>query len=272
MTFEAPAKVNLVLRVLGKRADGFHAIETLMAPVTLADRISLDRCGSAITLECSEPGVPCDARNLAWRAAELFLRHTGASEGVRIRLEKMIPHGAGLGGGSSDAARVLVAMNQLFGTGLPVDRLENLAAQLGSDIPFFVRCSTAWCRGRGEIIEPVAGIPSFALLLVKPPFPVPTGWAYSAWAAQDGSVPESFVCSGLTFANDLERPVFAKYLVLPAMKTWLRQQPGVSGVMMSGSGSTLFAILDGEAVGLEDRLRAEFGTSLWTVRCRTLES
>lgn len=272
MTFEAPAKVNFVLRVLGKREDGFHAIETLMVPVSLADTITLERTEAGISLECTEPDVPCDGRNLAWRAAELFLRHTGVPGGVRLRLEKKIPHGAGLGGGSSDAARVLVALDETFGTRLGVGELEALAAGLGSDIPFFVRCAPAWCRGRGEIVEPAAGVPACDLLLVKPPFPAPTGWAYGAWAAQEDRAAAEFERGGVVFRNDLERPVFQKYLVLPAMKEWLRRQPDVDGVMMSGSGSTLFAILGGAAEGLEEGLRGEFGAALWTTRCRTLGS
>ncbi len=270
MSIDAPAKVNLVLRVLGKRADGFHAIETLMVPVTLSDRLEIGLCeGGGLEFTCSDPTLPLDGTNLVCRAVEAFRERTGFDGGVRVHLEKRIPHGAGLGGGSSDAAAVLRGLNGLVGAGLEVEDLEELAAGLGSDVPFFVRGVPAWCRGRGEIVEPHAGeLPGGELLLVKPPFPVPTAWAYGAWARGGFPATSGGRLGSIEVMNDLERPVFSKYLVLPVLKDWLLGQEGVAAAMMSGSGSTMIAFLSGGADGLEERVREEFGGTFAMFRCR----
>jgi 4-diphosphocytidyl-2-C-methyl-D-erythritol kinase len=184
-------------------------------------------------------------------------------------LEKRIPHGAGLGGGSSDAAAVLKALNELLGAGLAVEELEKLAASIGSDVAFFIRGVPAICLGRGERVEPVAGVPSAEILLVKPPFPVSTAWAYGAWASAEKSL-ETFpaMLGSIAMVNDLEAPVFSKHLQLPVLKRWLAAQPGVRAAMMSGSGSTVFAVLEGAAEDLEERVREEFGESFSVWRCR----
>jgi len=270
MSIDAPAKVNLVLRVLGKRADGFHAIETLMAPVTLADRLEIElRGGGGLEFSCSDATLPLDGTNLVCRAVGVFRERTGFSGGVRVHLEKRIPHGAGLGGGSSDAAAVLRGLNGLVGAGLEVEDLEELATGLGSDVPFFVRGVAAWCRGRGEIVEPLGDeLPGGELLLVKPPFPVPTAWAYCAWARGGFPATSAGRFGSIGLMNDLEGPVFSKYLVLPVLKAWLLAQEGVAAAMMSGSGSTMIAFLNDGAVGLEERVREEFGATFGMFRCR----
>lgn len=270
MTIDAPAKVNLTLRVLGRREDGFHEIETLMVPLTLADRLEITLRGdSGIRLTCSDAGVPSDASNLAHRAAAVFAEHTGLHFGVDIHLQKNIPHGAGLGGGSSDAAAVLVALDRLLETRLPTDDLERLAATMGSDIPFFIRCQPAVCRGRGEILEAFEGLPAGDILLVKPPFPIPTPWAYQAWAAsKKTSATFQQFHGSILLMNDLEAPVFSKYLLLPVLKAALRERDGVSAAMMSGSGSTIFAILRDGAEGIEEWIHREFGETFQTFRTR----
>jgi 4-diphosphocytidyl-2-C-methyl-D-erythritol kinase len=286
MKWLAPAKINLSLRVLGRRDDGFHEIETCMAPLTLADEIeveltTLPAASNAepgrVGLTCSDPSLPAGRENLAFRAAELFLeRHGPAGYGVRLALEKRIPHGAGLGGGSSDAGTVLLALNELFGAGLSLDQLAALAAELGSDVPFFVYRSAAVCRGRGERVQPVSLARSLPLLLLKPPFPVPTPWAYGRWreARELPGVPygpQEFTWG--TLVNDLERPVFEKYLVLAAVKMWLLAQPEVAGALMSGSGSTMMAVLrEHGAAGTAVAARASehFG-GWWSVVCSTGE-
>jgi 4-diphosphocytidyl-2-C-methyl-D-erythritol kinase len=272
MTIDAPAKVNLTLRVLGRRVDGFHEIETLMVPITLADRLEINlRTDHDIRLTCSDPSVPSDASNLAHRAAAAFAKHTGRKFGVEIHIGKNIPHGAGLAGGSSDAAAVLVALDRLLATKILPKELERVAATLGSDIPFFIRCQPAICRGRGEIIEPFEGLPPADILLVKPPFPIPTPWAYQAWAkSEKPSATFQQFHGSISLVNDLENPVFSKYLLLPVLKSALRAHPAVSAAMMSGSGSTIFAILRDSAQGIEEWIHSEFGESFQTFRARLL--
>lgn len=268
MTVQAPAKVNLTLRLLGRRPDGFHDIETLMVPISLSDEITIEVSpGSGITLTCSDPWVPADDTNLAWRAAAAFAARTGRKFHAAISLKKNIPSGAGLGGGSSDAAAVLLALNKLLGTDLSVETLGDIAAALGSDIAFFIRSRAAICRGRGEIIGGTETVPALEILLVKPPFPVPTAWAYQA-AAPHHPPPVSQRVADRELVNDLEPPVFGKYLLLPALKTWLLKQPEVDAAMMSGSGSTIFAILNRVEIPLEARIRERFGPHMWMRFCR----
>ncbi|MEI6033622.1 MAG: 4-(cytidine 5'-diphospho)-2-C-methyl-D-erythritol kinase [Verrucomicrobiae bacterium] len=277
MTIQANAKVNLVLRILGKRTDGYHEIETLMVPVTLADELEVVvAAGTGITIACDDPSVPADTSNLAWRAAEAFARESGLTFRTSIILRKRIPHGAGLGGGSSDAAATLKALDALLETKLGDKALEKIAATIGSDVPFFIQNKPSWCRGRGELLEAAGQLPPTKLLLIKPPFPVSTAWAYqAAGAGRRPSEPQRL--GGLEICNDFEGPVFQKFLLLPAIKSWLFEQPEVDAAMMSGSGSTLFAILRGNAMdldrpGLAARATERFGGSLWVSECSTLSS
>ena len=273
----APAKINLSLRVLGRRADGFHEIETLMAPIALGDDLDIEPADGEIAFACDDPGIPGDETNLVVRAARLFFEQTGRKDGARITLSKKTPHGAGLGGGSSDAATTLLALDSLFEAGLGVKGLAEMAAVLGSDVPFFLHRSAAICRGRGELVEAVDFPYALPLLLLKPPFGVPTPWAYSRWA-------ESREIPGVDYkaqefpwgkwVNDLERPVFEKFIFLAHLKSWLREQPEVSGALMSGSGSTTIALLrnaeSADALGV--RAREQFGETLWTCFTRTCSS
>jgi len=270
MTIQARAKVNLVLRVLGKRQDGFHEIETLMVPISLADDVEVEvSVGSGITLACDEPGVPADQTNLAWRAVEVFARQTGLAFRTHLVLRKKIPHGAGLGGGSSDAAAVLRALDVLLETRLGEQRLQALAADIGSDTPFFIRSRPSWCRGRGEVMADAGLLPPTRLLLLKPPFPVSTAWAYQERTSYVPPRPQEL--GKIELANDLEGPVFHKFLLLPDIKSWLIAQPEVTAAMMSGSGSTLFAVLRGDAAPVTCRARKRFGKSLWAAECETFQ-
>jgi 4-diphosphocytidyl-2-C-methyl-D-erythritol kinase len=193
---------------------------------------------------------------------------------LRVHLEKHVPHGAGLGGGSSDAAAALRGANELCGLGLKLDDLEGQAAELGSDVPFFLHDGPCFCRGRGERIEPMPGERwRLPIMLLKPPFPVPTPWAYQQWATAPELPgvpygPQSVNDSrGRTvqLLNDLERPVFAKHLVLADMKCWLLGRPDVAAAVMSGSGSTMVAVLRTEdpATELQQAAEVEFGDTLW---------
>jgi len=271
MQLLAPAKVNLSFEIKGRRADGFHEIETLMAPISLADRLTIDKAGDndRIDFSCDDPSLPAGDDNLVARAAKLFRKRTGVNAGIGIALEKKIPHGAGLGGGSSDAASTLLGLNNLFETKLSSEELMSLAAELGSDVPFFIARSAAVCRGRGELVTPTSLEAKFDLLLLKPDFGVPTPSAYGRWKESrelPGIDYSPQVFNGVTFVNDLEKPVFEKFVFLARLKTWLRQQPEVAAALMSGSGSTVFAVLRESATPeeLAARARSELDPNLWT--------
>ena len=270
MQLFAPAKINLSFEIKGRRTDGFHEIETLMTPISLADRLTIEVGASegAVDFSCDDPSLPAGEDNLVVRAVKLFREATKIRTGIRIVLEKKIPHGAGLGGGSSDAASTLLGLNELFRAGVSDTDLMSLAAQLGSDVPFFLTRSAAVCRGRGEIVSPTSLAAGFKVLLLKPDFGVPTSWAYGRWKASQeipgiDYSPQEF--GGLRFVNDLERPVFEKFVLLGHLKMWLRRQPEVGAALMSGSGSTVFAVLrDAErSDSLRERVRAEIDPTMW---------
>jgi 4-diphosphocytidyl-2-C-methyl-D-erythritol kinase len=276
MQLSAPAKINLSFRIKDRRPDGFHEIETLMAPISLADKLTIERAkdNGEIRFACDDPSLPAGDDNLVVRAAKLFRQRTNNASGITIALEKKIPHGAGLGGGSSDAASTLLGLNELFGADLQQDELLKLAGQLGSDVPFFIVRSAAVCRGRGEIVEPTTLATKFRLVLFKPDFAVPTPWAYGKWKESRelpgvNYSPQEF--NGVQFVNDLERPVFEKFVLLAHLKTWLRQQPEVAVALMSGSGSTVFAVLREGAAGRELAARTceQIDATLWTHACES---
>src|SRR5206468_3304090 len=166
----APAKINLSLRVLGRRSDGFHEIETFIAPISLCDEIKIElRSGKKeIAFRCDDASVPKGQDNLVVLAAEVFFEEMRITRGVSIALKKKIPHGAGLGGGSSDAASTFLALNELFETNLPREALAKMAEAIGSDIPFFIFQSAAVCKGRGELVSPTSLPKQLSVLLVKP--------------------------------------------------------------------------------------------------------
>jgi 4-diphosphocytidyl-2-C-methyl-D-erythritol kinase len=270
----APAKINLSLRVLGRRSDGFHEIETFIAPITLFDELTIDqRSGKQkVTFHCDDPSVPQGEANIVVRATNLFFEKTRITSGVSIDLKKRIPHGAGLGGGSSDAASTLLALNELFETNLPREALAKIAETIGSDVPFFIFQSAAVCKGRGELVSPTRLGKQLSLLLLKPEFGVPTQWAYSRWRGSREIPAISYTSQafeGQTFVNDLERPVFEKFVFLSAIKTWLLKQSEVCAALMSGSGSTVFAVLRDRAAAdyLARRAKAELDPDLWTCGC-----
>jgi 4-diphosphocytidyl-2-C-methyl-D-erythritol kinase len=274
ISLTAPAKINLSLRILGKRPDGFHELETLMVPIGLADPIEISHGGGkGIEFLCSDPELPGGGDNLCVKAAEAFLASTGLDHGIRIALMKKIPHGAGLGGGSSDAAAVLKGLNELFNHPLVEEELHQIAATLGSDVPFFLHGGAAMCRGRGEILEEAPVLPERTLLLIKPPFPVPTAWAYRNYAELKESgmspLPQQPQRLGeIGIVNDLEPAVFHKYLLLPSMKAWLLEQPGVECAFMTGSGSTMVAVMKpgtGAEItaALKRDILTEFGETMW---------
>ncbi|PYL18063.1 MAG: 4-(cytidine 5'-diphospho)-2-C-methyl-D-erythritol kinase [Verrucomicrobia bacterium] len=270
----APAKINLSLKILGRRSDGFHEIETLITPISLYDKVDIEKQSRWIDFSCDDPTVPSGDENLVVRAAKAFFEKTKISGGVGIKLHKKIPHGAGLGGGSSDAAATLRALNQLFKTKLSREELAKLGSNIGSDVSFFLFESAAVCKGRGEIVNPTRLKTKLSILLFKPAFLVSSAWAYSRW--QDSKEipeisyqPQNF--DGQSFRNDLERPVFEKFVFLAQLKAWLLKQEQVGAALMSGSGSTVFAVLRLEADVdlLVKRARDQLDREIWTSACET---
>ncbi len=267
----APAKTNLNLRVLGKREDGFHEISTRMVALTLEDQLTLEWTDDdRVFFTCSDESLPIGEENLVLKAVRALEKHLDKSFSLKIHLEKEIPSGAGLGGGSSDAASVLLALNEMGQFQIGVDELAAIGATIGSDIPFFVYQSPCDCTGRGEVVEPVRDDPpaSIPLVLLKPGFGISAAWAYQNYA--DSSRIEGFsyipqICPWGEMVNDLERPVFQKFPLLGVMKNWLLEQEEVHAAMMSGSGSTMLAALSAGADGrrLIEKAKAEFGEPTW---------
>lgn len=276
-------KVNLLLNILGRRPDGYHNLETLFLPVPLHDRLSFERLGAGVELSCSRADLPVDGTNLVHRAATAFLREAGILEGVRIHLEKHIPMAAGLGGGSGNAAQTLVGLNELFGRPLDFGTLDRLAAGLGSDVNFFLQERPALAVGRGEQVtplEPFQVLSGRSLFLHHPGFGISTAWAYQqlgrfpevlngrggraaelAGMLQAGDLPGAM--AGLY--NSLEAPALEKYPVLLLIQEFLKAH-GALGTLMSGSGSTTFAIFPDRASGEAaiGAFEGEFGRSGWT--------
>ncbi len=286
LTLPSHAKINLFLRVLGRRPDGYHEVETAMLPIGLADTMEFEELQTPrIELTCDDPSLPTDQRNLVRRAAELLQQRHAPARGARITLHKKIPIGAGLGGGSSNGVTALVGLNRLWSLGLPDDNLEHLASEFGSDTAFFVRCRPAMSRGRGERLEPLPFPHTLHLLLLNFGFGSATAWAYKNFEfgmrngesksveirnapheLQTSLLPFSFLHSQFFLQNDLERPVFQKFPILALAKDFLIAQPEVLGAMMCGSGSSMMAVVPSEANGrdLEKAARKKFSPSLWT--------
>ena len=277
MQLLAPAKINLSLKILGPRSDEFHEIETFIAPISLYDELKIERRTSkqGIEFRCNDPSVPQGDDNLAVRAARAFLKKMKIKSGVVIELKKKVPHGAGLGGGSSDAASTLMALNELFEAKLTREALAKMAEGIGSDVPFFNFQSAAICRGRGELVSPIELRKPLFILLLKPQFGVSTAWAYQRWRGAREIPGVSYAAQefvGQTFVNDLERSVFEKFVFLAQLKMWQLEQPEVGAALISGSGSTVFAMMRESADPelLAKRARAELGPELWTCAAQTL--
>ena len=279
---KSPCKVNLLLNILGKRADGFHELETVMHPVNVFDELSFDRVTRGFHLTCSDPTLPTDAGNLVHRAATLFFQKTEIRDGVRIHLEKKIPLAAGLGGGSGNAATTLLGLNEIFGKPLSTRALQDIAASLGSDIPFFLQTKPALGTGRGEKIQALDFFPALkdaAMLLVHPGFGISTPWAYQNLArfpsALNGTPGRAqklisllqtadLRTAGAEFYNSLEAPALEKYPLLALFQEFFREN-GAAATLMSGSGSTTFALAPSlpAAEQLSEKFKARFGTTYW---------
>lgn len=249
LTLLSPAKINLFLQVGEKQSDGYHRIASLMQAISLCDRIYL-QLSPADHFTCDNPDLPCDADNLVLRARNLFREKTGISFPLSIHLEKNIPMQAGLGGGSSNAATILWGMNRLAETAIDDKTLMDWGASLGSDVPFFFSTGTAYCRGRGEIVESLSPIPLPPITVIHPPLSLSTSAVYAGYRPTDMEedprhLVRSFLDGDFSLRNDLETSAFH---LAPQLKT-LKEEILASGyrhVLLSGSGSSFFCLGEGE--------------------------
>lgn len=294
ITLLSPAKVNLGLKVLAKRPDGYHEVQTIYQMIELSDRLTLEPRHRGIELVCDHPALSIPTNNLVYRAAHLLAEWGKVTAGAKITLGKQIPLGAGLGGGSGNAAAVLWGLNRLWRMGLGQQTLLELAGRLGSDVPFFLFAPRAYAAGRGELLERLPSPHKLWLVLLYPNFPVSTAWAYTAYDQScretppkigqgDGNplFPGDFEGSpaagegematlrgllengreaevGPHLWNSLESPVCASHPVIFEMKQALLSQ-GATGALMSGSGSTVFGLFPsgGEAQDARRALNRE---------------
>ena len=253
MSWKAPAKVNLFLHVLNKRQDGYHDIFSLMQKISLYDELSFSPCASGIILHCSDKTLPIDEKNLVVRAAKAIFEHCGYSGGVEIRLIKKIPLTAGLGGGSSDAATTLKALNRIFSFGLTKDQLMKLGAKLGADVPFFIFGNKALAFGIGDDLRRAPSIPKLNFLLINPPFELSTKMVYENLNLRLTSRKNNYSISQFLalgdiieeLHNDLESVSLKIYPELAVLKKMLLHC-GALGALMSGSGPTVFGIFRNE--------------------------
>lgn len=261
VTVFAPAKINLVLRILERRPDGYHNLWSLMQIVKLEDElsISLSDKHSTITLRCDDPSLRTDPSNLVYRAAAAVLEHSGRVVGLDLVLAKRIPMGAGLGGGSSDAAATIIGLNQLLNLEWSLEKMVQVGQVLGSDVPFFFFAPSAVMEGRGEKATPVRIKGSRWIVLVNPGFPIETKWAYQQLSiSRTGARTLSDVHVALgkqsellwenalqLVENDFEATVFKAYPVLHGIKQKLLAE-GAEAALLSGSGATVFGVFHDE--------------------------
>jgi len=282
LSLKAPAKINLFLKILNRRSDGYHEIESLMQKIALFDMLHLSRKGEGIFLSCPGSKVPEDRENLVYRAADAFFSATRIAPGVHIVLEKNIPVAAGLGGGSSDAAAVLVGLNRLLAADLEPEYLLDIGLHLGADVPFFLQaCSGAVATGIGECLQKVQPIRDYWILLVNPGFAVSTKWAYENFPLTSYSNPyilargqlmdgEAYIISPGLFeelGNDLETVTISRYPEIANIKKKLKKA-GAVAALMSGSGPTVFGLFSGkeEAQSSFMQFANEYGDNVFLVR------
>lgn len=250
------AKLNLTLDVLGKREDGYHDLQSVMQTISVRDDIEIDiGTGKPWCLKCDKEGIPCDERNLAWKAARVYLDTVKKDpDGIEIRITKRIPSEAGMGGGSADAAAVLRALNRHYGEPLSIGALAELGAQVGSDVPFCVICGTAMVEGRGERLRKLPDMPDCIFVICKPDFSVSTPELYRKLDETTiGKRPDNRAMESALLAGDLEKVcqnvfnvfdpvVTAEHNELNYIKSLLHQY-GAAAYQMTGSGSAVFAIV-----------------------------
>jgi len=279
ITVKAPAKVNTVLRVLGRRANGYHDLEMVMVPLTLSDDITLTDIPSGIEfyLEGEGDSGMCGEKNLAYRAAVVVREAAGITKGVRIDLAKRVPLAAGLGGGSSDAAAVLKGLNRLWNLDWSPERLAELGVKLGADVPFFCFDGPAFVEGIGDRVKPYQSFPNASFLLVNPGFSVSTPWVYKQFDLEltlgdaDATVRPHFqVFSDISSSlhNDMEAVTIKAFPEIARIKDMLIEL-GAAGAQMSGSGPTVFGVFEEQScrdkafVALKGKSWRIFAAELW---------
>ena len=258
VTIAAPAKINLFLEITGRRNDGYHIIDTVMQTVSLFDDITVtyDEDGSGIKLSCTDDEIPCDSTNTAYKAAEAFFEATGAKTGgVTIKIKKRIPSGAGLAGGSADAAGVLVALNELTDSGLDTESLAEIGEKIGADVPFCICSSTMSASGIGTILSPLPDMPGCSIVIIKPDFKISTKQAYETSDKlgydniRTGDKMVNAVCNGSL--REISCNLYNKFedvadeAEIELIKNEL-MEAGAEGALMTGSGSAVFGIFEDE--------------------------
>lgn len=277
LVLRTSAKVNLALEVLGKRGDGYHEIATVLQAVDLFDRLTMETADT-LSLHVDDPELPTDEGNLVMRAARLLQKTAGIEKGAQLRLQKRIPVAAGLGGGSSDAAATLLGLNRLWGLRWPRARLQELAVELGMDVPFFLGTGRAVARGRGERLQALPGGGGYALVLVNPRTPLSTREVYgrvpAGWHAEPAGTERviealrrrNVAALAAALTNNLERVVEPVLPVIGRMKAALLAA-GALGAIMSGSGPTVFGLARSLDHARQVRSRvSRAGWACWAVR------
>lgn len=274
ITKASPAKVNLYLRVLRRREDGYHDILSLMQSISLCDELTFTPGADGIVIRCPDSPLPEDERNIVYRAAASFFSRIAAPPGVEITIRKKIPIAAGLGGGSSNAATTLLTLNEM--SGCPVDRGEllKMGVKLGADVPFFIFGKTAWAAGIGDRLIESPSLPPLWFVLINPGFAVSTKWVYQKLNLEltnsriNYSIPRFDTVGRLTrgLTNDLEKVTMGSHRVLERIKALLLES-GARGALMSGSGPTVFGVFEDEASCLkaESLLVEESREKGWSV-------
>ena len=263
-SIQAPAKLNILLKVLGKRPDGYHNILSVMIPVNLFDDIELRKTDehNNIDITCDNEKIPKGEDNLIYKAIKLYLKETGFKQGFHILLNKRIPICAGLGGGSSDAGSVLILLNRLFNEPLNQSQLLDISSKIGSDVPFFLYRTPAIVKGRGEVIQPLNRWPSHYYVIVKPPIDIPTGFIYQNLKIKltNEKKKDNINCLRIDnnfnildiLENDLEAVSISFFPIIEEIKHMLLRA-GAKASLMSGSGPSVFGVFD----SLNDALLAK---------------
>ncbi|MBR3604480.1 MAG: 4-(cytidine 5'-diphospho)-2-C-methyl-D-erythritol kinase [Candidatus Gastranaerophilales bacterium] len=254
MKYFAPAKINLSLDVIKKREDGYHELKMIMQTISLYDELDIEK-NDIILLECNKKNIPVDKRNLVWKAAEEFFKYTKIKGGCKIYINKVIPDGAGLGGGSSDAATVLMVLNKIYETNLTKQELINIGVKIGADVPFFIIGGTCLAEGIGEKLTKIENKTNPYILVYKPDFSISTKWVYENLNLNNkpyyniDEIVDDLSNNNKAFAtkifNYLEDVSIKKFNEIEHIKSLLKTN-GADGVLMSGSGSSVFGIFFNE--------------------------